>query len=307
MPTAKGLFHRAVVESGSFLMTETPQNSARLAAAVLAELGLRAGQLDQLQTVSAQRLIRASSSVLAKLVPETQLGMGPLRLPNFSFAPVVDGHVLPENPFYASAPATSAKVPMIIGTCLNEFTTATGHPEYESMTDAEVRKRLSKFYGDEAGKIIKVFRRAYPGSRPFDLLPLISTAPIRQSAVMQAERKAAQGAAPVYLYWFTWQTPILDGRPRAFHCAEIAFVFDNTDRCENMTGGGAAARTLAGKMSDAWIHFARNGNPNHEGLPHWPAFTAYKGAVMIFDNKPEVKFDPDRAERSRATSSTLGD
>ena len=120
---------------------------------------------------------------------------------------------------------------------------------------------------------------------------------VRGSAIEQAKLKAAQGGAPAYLYWFTWQTPILGGRPRAFHCVEIAFVFDNTDRCETMTGGGAEARALAGKMCDAWIQFARTGNPNHPRLPHWPAFPPETVATMIFDNPPRIEMNPDGAEQ----------
>jgi para-nitrobenzyl esterase len=107
--------------------------------------------------------------------------------------------------------------------------------------------------------------------------------------------------APVYQYLFTWQTPVLDGRPRAFHCAELAFCFDNIDRRLNMTGGGPEARALAARTSGAWIAFARSGNPNHPGLPKWPAYSAEKGEVMILDNKCEVRNDPDRAERRLIT------
>ena len=116
----------------------------------------------------------------------------------------------------------------------------------------------------------------------------------RMVPVTQAERKAAQNAAPVYMYLFSWQTPVLDGRPRAFHGSELAFVFYNTDRCAHMTGGTDEARELAAKVSDAWINFARRGDPNHSGLPKWPVFEAEKGPVMVFDKKSEVHNDPDR-------------
>lgn len=125
---------------------------------------------------------------------------------------------------------------------------------------------------------------------------------MRESAIEQAKLKAAQGGAPAYLYWFTWQTPILSGRPRAFHCSEIAFVFDNTDRCDAMTGGTAEARALAGKMCDAWIQFARSGDPNHARLPRWPAFSAEQ-PTMIFDDVPGVAMNPDGAEQKSIAAS----
>ena len=90
---------------------------------------------------------------------------------------------------------------------------------------------------------------------------------------------------------------MLDGRPRAFHCAELAFCFDNVERCENMTGNGPEARDLAARVSEAWLSFARKGDPNHSGLPHWPAFTAEKCPTMIFDTPCAMKENPDTTER----------
>ena len=122
------------------------------------------------------------------------------------------------------------------------------------------------------------------------------TAQVRQGAVVQAERKTAQGT-PAYLYWFTWKTPVLDGRPRSIHCCDLPFCFDNTDREENLTGGGPRPRELAAAVSDAWIHFARFGNPNHGGLPHWSAFSKESCPTMIFDTQCQLQNNPDREER----------
>jgi para-nitrobenzyl esterase len=165
----------------------------------------------------------------------------------------------------------------------------------ESLSEEDMRAQVADRFGAKAGPIIDAYRRAHPKAKPVEILSLISSP--RTNAVKQAERKAAQNAAPAYVYWFGWKTPVLDGRPRAFHCSELAFVFYNTDLCAQSTGGGPEARELAGRISDAWIHFARNGDPNHAGLPKWPAFTAAKGETMILDTKCEVKDDPDRRER----------
>jgi len=96
------------------------------------------------------------------------------------------------------------------------------------------------------------------------------------------------------MYLFSWQSPVMDGIYKAMHCMELPFVFDNIDKCEEMTGGGKEAYALADKMSSAWINFARTGNPNAKKLPNWPAYTQQNGATMIFDNKCEVKNNPDK-------------
>jgi para-nitrobenzyl esterase len=296
MPAAKGLFHRAIVQSGSMLRGGSVENSSKLAASVLGELAVGPTDLDRLREMPAKRLIDAGLAVTSKI---QRVGPPDVRrmADQLGWAPVVDGKVLPQHPFDPQGPAISSDVPLLVGTVLNEFTTAIGHPEYESMTEAEAKKRMEPVYGDKTERVYATFKEAHPEAKPFDVLSLIFAAPVRQGAVTQAERKAAQGASPAYLYWFAWKTPLLDGRPRAFHCAELAFCFDNTDRCETMTGGTAEARELAALVSESWIQFARSGNPNHRGIPSWPAFRADKCQTMIFNRPCQMKENPDTAER----------
>jgi para-nitrobenzyl esterase len=290
MPSAKGLFHKAIIESGSSLRQSAPESSAKLAAGVLSELGLSGSQIDRLQELPYEQVVAAGVTAQRKLVPRG--GNIPGSGTGVNWGPTVDGRILPQHAFDPAAPAISSDVPMIIGTVLNEFTTGIGHPEYESMTLDEARRRVDARYGAKTGRILEAFQKAYPSAKPFDLMSLIFATPTRQNAITQAERKAAQKAAPAYLYWFTWQTPVLNGRPRAFHCSELPFVFDNTDRCAAMTGGTQEARELGAKMSESWINFARKGDPNHSGIPKWAAFTTEKVPTMIFDNKCELKIDP---------------
>ena len=299
MPAARGLFHRAIVESGSILQGIPQEKAQEAADAIIGELGLTAATMAQIQTLPYQQILTAADKVLRERRPKVAGG-----IPNFrrisaslGFGPVVDGKILPHHPFDPGAPAISADIPMIIGTTLNEFVTALNHPEFEAMSEADLQKRVSEIYGEKAMSVIGAFRQRTPRAKPFDIWSRIAASGVRGSAIEQAKLKTAQARAPAYLYWFTWQTPILSGRPRAFHCAEIAFVFDNTDRCETMTGGGVGARTLAGKMCDAWIQFAKTGNPNHSQLPHWPAFSAETIATMIFDDPPRVEMNPDAAEQ----------
>jgi para-nitrobenzyl esterase len=299
MPSAKGLFHRAIVESGSMLRAGSQEKSQALADLIVAELGLNKTGIDEIHTLPYQQIVLAGQKVVRANAPMPAGG-----IPNFrrmadslGFAPVVDGSILPAHPFDPQAPAVSANVPMIIGTTLNEFVTAINHPEYEDMTPADLEKRVASLFGGQAPQVLAAFRQRTPTASPFDLWSHIGASSVREAAIAQATAKAALGAAPAYLYWFTWQTPVLNGRPRAFHCSEIAFAFNNTDRCETMTGGGADARALAEIVSDAWIHFARSGNPNHPKMPHWTAFSAEQVPTMIFDNRTQLINHPDGGEQ----------
>jgi len=299
MPAAKGLFHRAIVESGSTLRVRTAESSQKLADLIVSELGLTAATIDQIQTLPYSQLLKASTEVMRAHNPPPAGGV-----PNFrrmadmlGLSPTLDERILPAHPFDPQASALSADVPMIVGTTLNEFVSGINHPEYESMTDADVETRVRGIFADKTPQILAAFRARTPQAKPFDVWSHIAASTVRENAIKQCKAKAALGKAPAYLYWFTWQTPVLDGRPRAFHCSEIAFAFDNTDRCENMTGGGPDARALGAKVSDAWIQFARTGNPSHPGIPSWKPFAADTVPTMIFDNKTELVLNPDGGEQ----------
>ena len=292
MPAAKGLFHKAAIESGSSLRQSTPEESEKLAAAVLDILGLSPAQVSKLRDVPCEKLAEVQGEALRKAFPRTLIPGG-----GGGWRPTPDGRILPSQPFDPVAPAMSSGIPLLVGTVLNEQTHGINHPEYEDMTKDEVLRRARERFNDRAEAVIAAYQKLYPKAKPFDVLSVAFAAQSRQNCVTQAERQVSLGGAPVYTFWFAWQTPVLDGRPRAFNCSELPFVFNNTDRAAAMTGGGAEARELGGRMSDAWIAFARKGDPNHSGLPKWPVFTSKEGAVMVFDNKCEVRMNPDGEAR----------
>ena len=296
MPSAKGLFQRAAIQSGSNVRRPPQDRSGELSAAVLQELGITKATIDKLQELPYERIVEAGVLAQRKMNPTPAApGTGG----GVNWAPVVDGRILPEHPWDPKASPLSADIPVLIGTTLNEFGNSiqAGDPSLDAMSLDEAKKRLTAQRGEKAEQILQSFQQKHPKASPYELFSRISGMTGRQNAVLQAERKAAQGAAPAYLYWFHWQTPILDGRPRAYHCAELPFVFNNTDRCSTMTGGGADARALAGRMADAWLAFARTGDPNHKGLPKWPAFTAAQCPTMVFDNTCALANGPDAEER----------
>jgi para-nitrobenzyl esterase len=299
MPAAQGLFHRAIVQSGSFALSSTPEKSQRLGELMLLQLGLSAGNVDRLQQLPYAELRRASEAVLRMANPPSAGGVIDVRRvgSGLGFGPVMDGKVLPTLPFGPDAPVISAEVPMMIGTTLNEFASGINHPEYEQMSASELESRTESAYPGRGNVVLAAFRKRTPDATPFDIWSRIMSAPVREAAVAQARSKAALQKAPAYLYWFTWHTPIFDGRPRAFHCAELPFVFYNTDRCDSMTGGGPRARALAARIADAWIQFARTGDPNHAGIPQWIPFHADTVPTLMFDDRTVLARNPDGEER----------
>jgi para-nitrobenzyl esterase len=298
MPCAAGLFHRAIVQSGSMIHMPGPDRTAELAAAVLKELDIARGNLDRIHTVPIERIVAAGMAA-AKAAFPPRVSSRPLDFGRhaelFAWAPTVDGVILPESPFRDKAPAISANIPLIVGTTRTEFGIGWLWPEFDDYSFRELSDAIVQSYGKEKGeRVIDALRRENPGAKPCDLFALWQSSGARLAAIRQATAKAAQKAAPVYAYVFAWNTPVFDGRIRSYHCAELPFVFDNTDRCDQATGGGPAARALAAKVSEAWIRFARTGNPNHSGLTNWPTFTVANGATMIFDNTCAAVNHPDR-------------
>jgi para-nitrobenzyl esterase len=302
MPSAKGLFHRAAVQSGSLLRVGNTHDSYELASAVLKRLNISASDVDQLQAVSTDQLLLAATAAQQSFMPPRTPNAPPVDFRHLGrllgWEPVVDGKVIPQQTWDPGAPQLSSDVPLLVGSVLNEFVTAMDEPDAFSMTNEELSRKVSATYGsDKSKEIIDAFRDGHPKANPFQLFSIISVSSVRETAIKQARLKAALGTAPAYLYWFTWQTPVLDGRPMAFHCAELSFCFDNADVCETMTGGGPTARALAARVSQAWINFAKKGDPNHGALPHWSPVSSDKLPTMIFDDACEVTDNPDRLEQ----------
>jgi para-nitrobenzyl esterase len=309
MPSAQGLFHRGAVQSGSFLDYASTESSAKVMASVLAELGLTRRTIGRIHQIPYPRIVEAAVRS-GRVVAAEGGGADMLR-----WGPVEDGQTLPLHSWNPDAPAYSAHVPLIVGNVLNEFFNSVQmeDPTVDSWSLDEVRRRLrgqgrgffSPGLGGAADHVIDVARSAYPNASPFTIYSIVSAmATMRRRALIQAARKAAQGAAPAYNYWFRWQTPILDGQARAFHCSELPFVFYNTERCASMTGGGPEALALGARMADSWMAFARDGNPNHKGIPRWQPYDAGTVPTMVFDERCVLDHDPD-GEIRRAIEEAL--
>ncbi len=266
--------------------------SRRVAELVFEHAGLAAGDIKRLQALSYEQLSAAGAKALAGASNELAPGAsGPLGFPRVNWGPVWDHAFLPSRPFAGEAPATAADIPLLIGSTLTEFQLInprlTGR---ERWTDEQSTAFLREMYGDRTDAIAAAYRRAYPRMKPYDW-PTIDFAG-RAGALSVATLKATQ-PAPVYNYLFAWSSPVLDGAWAAGHSTELAFVFNNAALGIQSSGGGAEVDRLTDRISQAWINFARTGNPGHRGLPDWPRFTSQSPATMIFQARPELKVGHD--------------
>ena len=289
-PAAKGKFHKAIVQSGAMLRTMDSRWSRRIGAAVVEELGITPCRIDEISKVPFEDLLAAGEKVIARLKPEAEKqGFASFI---FGWAPTVDGSVLPRQPFDPQAPEQSKDIPMLIGTTIHEFSMSTYVPQLRTINQDVAVEYLKSRYGDRTDEFLELFENTYPGYEPKDLIDTDFI--FRPSAIEQAGLKSRQGGAPVYMYMFAWESPVLDGILRSTHCMEIPFVFNNADVHASMTGGGTGAMKLADVMSQSWINFARTGDPNTEKLPEWPTYNCSEGATMIFNDDCEVRYNHDR-------------
>jgi para-nitrobenzyl esterase len=154
--------------------------------------------------------------------------------------------------------------------------------------------------GEKASAIIDAYAANFPDRKPIEILSMVIGN--RKSQIDLCNSKFRQNGAPVYLAWFGWNTPLFDGRLRAFHTMDISFWYYNTDVQISHTGGGARPRSLSAKMASSLVQFMKTGNPDGGGLPAWPKYTAENGETMILDDLCEVKNDPDREARKSLES-----
>ncbi|MCG6920848.1 MAG: carboxylesterase family protein [Acidobacteria bacterium] len=297
MPTAKGLFHKAVVLSGGSLRLGDKEENEKLGEYVLKEAGLTPSDIGKLQEMPWKEFYALANRAEDKATEE--LGP-PARRRSRSFSPTVDGIVFPQDPYYPEAAPTAADIPMIISSTFNESSPGWLDPALQTITLEGVAEKVKEAarnrpgYGDKAMEIVQAYAKAFPDMKPVEIWSLVRST--RQRVVALADVKSKQ-PAPVYVTWFGWQPPLFDGRIGAFHCVDICFWFHNTDVMLTHTGGGGRPRTLATKMAGTLVNFMRSGDPNGAGLPTWPRYTSAKGETMVLNDVCEVQNDPDREAR----------
>src|SRR3954451_1438801 len=283
MPEAAGLFHRAIVQSGSYYpKAMDPEAGTKQARQLLAALDIQPNDARQLLSLPADALVAGLARAL-KTSPA----------PNFR--PVADGRALPAGPWAPDAPATSAQVPLMVGTVATEMTLLTGarDPSTFTLDEAGLRQRISAWFAPgDVDRVISTLRAAQPNATPSDLFFAIDTdRTMRNGAWQQAVRRAAQHASPVWLYEVDWQTPVDGGKWKSPHSIELALVFDNVAKSASMVGTGPEPQRVADQMSASWLAFARSGNPNNPATPNWPAYEPDRRATMVFNVQSKVVND----------------
>ncbi len=272
MPRAEGLFHAAGVQSGSSLRIRTPEEAAKTAQAILDAMGLTKARARELQDIPFEMMVAAAAALPA----------------GNAFGPVLDGTVYTRHPFDPDAPPYSKNVPMIVGTTLDDSALALTNFDLDMDGLMKVAQGIA---GEHAQQIVTAYRDAYPNATPFKLQArMLTDRGFRRGATTQAERKAAQGGAPVYTYLVTYEAPCYGGKFGAVHGVDVELVLNQYGG--ELTGESAAAKALADSMGAAWANFARTGNPNASGLPEWPAFDLQSRATLIVDSPCRIENDP---------------
>jgi len=283
MAPAKGLFHKAIVQSGAALNGIPRDRATQSTQQFLAKLNLKPSQLDELQKLTVAQLQAAMQGVQG-----------------LASGPVVDGKSLPADPFTPTASELSAGVPLMIGSNATEATglqpTVTATALDDAALVAAVKQSLR---ADDAAaqRVIAAYKKVQPGLSNREVsLRLAADTGMRAGVITEAERKADQ-KAPVYMYYLSWKTPVAGGKFVSPHTMDLPFVFDNLTAGREMVGTGKDQELLAERMSGAWTSFAHTGKPAAKSLPEWKPFDAKTRATMIFDNECKCVNDPDREAR----------
>lgn len=300
MPSAANLFHRAAAQSGGGGNIPSKDQQKELARQLMKDLGLAPNDIGSLQKMEWSKLFAAGNAAAAKINPAGPPMMGPRApgTPRVGWSPCVDGKIINMRSFFDAAPEISKNVPILIGSVSEEGNQMSSRP-----TEEEWNASLSKAYGEEkASAIIATLRRAYPQKAIQTLSYMCSGRPglnglgMRNNVVKMAKLKHQLNAASAFTYYFTWQSPMLDGLPGAWHTADLQFCFDNTKRCEQGTGNTPEARALARKMAASWAAFAAVGDPSIPEMK-WMATDPESNKTIIFDNDCRMANDPDGEAR----------
>jgi len=313
MPSAKGLFHKASIQSGAALRRMPKEMATETARRVLRGLGIAPNALHKLAEVPAEQILAIQLA--------GEQGKGPMAMPSDGspalprsgrlhtagypvsggYGPVVDGAVLPHDPFDPAASPLMGDVPLIVGHNRDEATFFNmGRPDTFALDEGGLKTRLQTEFADDADKLLTVYRATYPKATPAELYIAIASARwFGAESATAADRKSAQPAA-VYRYRYDYESnfpvPGASATLKAGHATEIAAMFLNTDQ-PGLEGNGPGLAEASKNMSAFWAGFARDGKPSAPGQPDWPRYGTQDRPVMLINTACRVENDPEGAAR----------
>jgi len=299
MPRARGLFRRAILQSGSLNLVRSPEAAGATTRQMLAELGLSPERAHELRDVPAADLVAAHDRVARLTV-----------IPPFS--PVADGQVIPARPFDAIAAGSARGVPLIVGSNLDEMHLYRGlDPGLDALDDAALVARCAAIAPgttpdgrprtERVAATYCAARRARgdDASATATWLAIATDHTFRAGALRLAGLQAAHTPA-VFVYEFTWPGSTPGGSRAAMHALDLPFVFGTLDTTKlgALAGRTAEAHALADRIQDAWLAFARTGTPASAGLPPWPPYAPPRRLTMELGQECAVREAPREAERA---------
>ncbi len=289
MPQARGLYHRAIVQSGAALRSLTPEQGTELARRLMRTLGLAEDDVAALQRLPHERITEAAREMQRE------------RPRDSTFLPTLDPDHLPAHAFDPVAAASALDVPVMVGTTEHEAAlmlalarARQGLPY--TFTEDEMWATAKSLAGEAAERLVTTYRAQRPSAPPWEIAAKIASEDRRLLSIALAERVSAASTQPVFMYLMTYRSNHLGGALLACHALDLPFMFDNVDSVA-LAGDRPDKQQLADAMSEAWLAFARTGNPTHAGIPEWPPYSADHRATMLFDVPSTVEVDPHREER----------
>ena len=278
MPAAKGLFHKAVIQSGAGLRAGEKEDAADTVSSFIIGLGISASNAAQtLPTVSTEDILAVAKDIGAN-----------------KFRPSIDDVNVPHHPFDPGAPGQSADIPVMIGFTKDEQTLYNvGNPEWVKTTDKQVLDAADKVIPGKGKQLVAAFKATYPDYAPnYLLMQVTGTFRSLSSHHTLASRKSQQPAG-VYAYVFAHDLPPQDFVLKAPHTAEIPYIMDNVAEAPLFAGTSEDDIAMGKLMSATWVQFARTGDPNGApGLPAWPRFDAANRPTMFFSKASKIVAEP---------------
>src|ERR1700678_1962790 len=296
MPAAKGLFHRAAVMSGPLIQSSLPDLATANAEQLLRRLGIAVSDVDKLHDVPVKQLLHAGAAVGVPITSGLASAAGAGQF--MPFQPVVDGRALPSHPMDPGASPAGADVPVLVGSTKDDMKMMMlGLPWFGTLDDAGLDAMAGGVFGPAGPEFAAAHREERPDAPPTVLAcAMVTDRVMWWGAIDWAQRKVAAGGAPVYVYRFDFASAALRGIFGAMHGGEIPFVFDNYPLTP-VAGHRPENAQVARVMSEAFVRFAADGDPNHPELPAWSPYTLDQRATMVFDAASHPEDDPRPAIR----------